>query len=64
MTDWKTVKYDAVVVGSGATGGIAAKCLTDGGANVLLLEAGPELPPQTCRETEKSHEEFAAIKSS
>jgi choline dehydrogenase-like flavoprotein len=35
--------YDVVVVGSGATGGVAAKELTEKGLNVLLLEAGPAL---------------------
>jgi choline dehydrogenase-like flavoprotein len=61
--DWKRVKYDAVIVGSGATGGIAAKCLTDGGANVLVLEAGPELSPDFQSEREKSQEEFESIKT-
>jgi choline dehydrogenase-like flavoprotein len=61
--DWKTVEYDAIIIGSGATGGIAAKCLTDGGANVLVLEAGPELPPEAREETEKSPQEFEAFKS-
>jgi choline dehydrogenase-like flavoprotein len=37
--------YDAIVVGSGAAGGIAAKELTEGGMEVLLLEAGPPLDP-------------------
>jgi choline dehydrogenase-like flavoprotein len=36
--------YDAIVVGSGATGGWAAKELTEAGLNVALLEAGPALP--------------------
>ena len=39
--------YDAIVVGSGAAGGIAAKELTEGGLQVLLLEAGPALDPAT-----------------
>ena len=39
--------YDAIVVGSGAAGGIAAKELTEGGLEVLLLEAGPRLDPAT-----------------
>jgi choline dehydrogenase-like flavoprotein len=32
--------WDAIVVGSGATGGVAARQLTAGGLHVLLLEAG------------------------
>jgi choline dehydrogenase-like flavoprotein len=35
--------YDAIVVGSGAVGGWAAKELTEGGLSVLLLEAGPSV---------------------
>jgi choline dehydrogenase-like flavoprotein len=61
--DWKRVMYDAIVIGSGATGGMAAKCLTDGGANVLVLEAGPELTAETRGEREKSQQEFEAIKT-
>src|SRR3954451_15298287 len=36
--------YDAIVVGSGATGGWAAKELTESGLRVALLEAGPLFP--------------------
>jgi choline dehydrogenase-like flavoprotein len=36
--------YDAVVVGSGAAGGMAAYVLTKHGLNVLLLEAGRKQP--------------------
>jgi choline dehydrogenase-like flavoprotein len=35
--------YDAIVVGSGASGSWAAKELTEGGLNVVLLEAGRNL---------------------
>jgi choline dehydrogenase-like flavoprotein len=35
--------YDAVVVGSGAAGGMAAHVLTSHGMNVLLLEAGKKI---------------------
>ena len=33
--------YDTLVVGTGATGGMAAKVLTGHGLEVLLLESGP-----------------------
>ncbi|MGE0127359.1 MAG: GMC oxidoreductase [Blastocatellales bacterium] len=38
--------YDAIVVGSGATGGWAAKVLTERGMTVLVLEAGRKLDPE------------------
>jgi len=35
--------YDAVIVGSGATGGVAALTLAEQGIRVLIIEAGPQL---------------------
>jgi choline dehydrogenase-like flavoprotein len=39
--------YDVCIIGSGAAGGTAAKVLTEGGLSVVMLEAGPELHPET-----------------
>ena len=36
--------YDAIVVGSGITGGWAAKELTEKGLKVLMLERGEDIP--------------------
>ena len=61
--DWRKVRYDAIVIGSGAAGGMAARTLTNGGASVLLLEAGPKLTPEACRPRKRSRQEFEAIKA-
>jgi choline dehydrogenase-like flavoprotein len=37
--------YDIAIIGSGAGGGMAAKVLTEAGANVIMLEAGPMWDP-------------------
>ena len=42
-----TKTYDVCIIGSGAGGGTAAKVLTEGGSNVVMLEAGPQLHPET-----------------
>jgi len=41
MWNLKTEEFDAVVVGSGAAGGIAAWVLVNSGLRVAMLEAGP-----------------------
>lgn len=41
-----TETYDAIVVGSGATGGWAAKQLSEAGLKVALLEAGRNVSPK------------------
>ena len=38
--------FDVCVAGSGAAGGAAAKVLTEGGLDVVMLEAGPPLYPE------------------
>ncbi len=38
--------FDVCIIGSGAAGGAAAKVLTEGGLDVMMLEAGPPLYPE------------------
>ena len=37
--------YDVIVVGAGTAGCIIARRYADAGASVVLLEAGPDVPP-------------------
>jgi len=37
--------FDVCIIGSGAAGGVMAKELCEGGAKVVMLEAGREVPP-------------------
>ncbi len=46
--------FDAIVVGSGATGGWAAKQLTESGLRVALLEAGKKITPKDFTEHTQS----------
>ena len=48
--------YDAVVVGSGATGGWAAKQLTEAGMKIAVLEAGPPVTPKDFSEHVQPYE--------
>ncbi|MBV9157039.1 MAG: GMC family oxidoreductase [Acidobacteriaceae bacterium] len=41
----QNVNYDVCVIGSGAAGGVMAKELCEGGAKVLLIEAGEAVSP-------------------
>ena len=41
LGDGMNERYDVIVVGSGAGGGVVAGELAERGRNVLLLEAGP-----------------------
>jgi choline dehydrogenase-like flavoprotein len=43
--DTPTREFDAVIVGTGACGGFAAKELTERGLTVLVLDAGPMPEP-------------------
>ena len=44
--------YDAIIVGSGATGGIAALTLAEQGIKVLVIEAGPKIKRLEASNTE------------
>lgn len=53
--------YDAIVVGSGASGSIAVKELTEKGLSVLLLEAGPYLGKKDFPNNEKASQKIKGI---
>ncbi|MDU8887139.1 GMC family oxidoreductase [Yeosuana sp. MJ-SS3] len=40
-----TQEYDAIIVGSGAGGGMATKILSEAGLNIAVIEAGPFFDP-------------------
>ena len=50
--------YDAIIVGSGATGGIAALTLAEQGIKVLVIEAGPQVK----RDEASNHEPKSTLK--
>jgi choline dehydrogenase-like flavoprotein len=56
MVDKADGQFDAVVVGSGAGGGMAAYVLTAAGASVLMLEAGRDYNPDEAPMLSLSHD--------
>jgi choline dehydrogenase-like flavoprotein len=48
--------YDAIIVGSGHAGGMAAKVMTEKGISCLMLNAGPEADYEKDRELKHSYE--------
>jgi choline dehydrogenase-like flavoprotein len=56
-TNGRKKTYDAIVVGSGITGGWAAKELTQAGLDVLILEAGPNVEPSEALDLSTWHRE-------
>jgi choline dehydrogenase-like flavoprotein len=54
QTNSPSEPFDVVIVGSGATGGYAAKKLTEAGLRVALLEAGPKITPRDFTEHKPS----------
>ncbi|MEZ5401791.1 MAG: GMC family oxidoreductase [Bryobacteraceae bacterium] len=49
-------KYDVLIIGSGASGGMAAHTLTGLGAKCLMLDAGPLVDFSRARTTRAAHE--------
>ncbi|MGA7343210.1 MAG: GMC family oxidoreductase [Terracidiphilus sp.] len=56
VDDPLTRSYDAIVVGSGATGGWAAKRLSEAGLEVAVLEAGRDVSPKEFTEHKPAFE--------
>jgi choline dehydrogenase-like flavoprotein len=56
IIDGNRTEFDAVIVGSGATGGWAAKQLTEAGLKVAVLEAGSRVTPQDFSEHVQPYE--------
>ena len=50
MQDQAGKTFDVIVVGSGASGGWAAKRMTEAGLQVALLDAGRDISPSTFTE--------------
>jgi choline dehydrogenase-like flavoprotein len=48
--------YDVLIVGSGHSGGMAAKILTEKGISCLMLNAGPEADYEKDRELKAAYE--------
>ena len=44
--------YEVIIIGSGATGGMAALTMAKAGIRVLIIEKGPELSPEKAFGTE------------
>ncbi len=51
-----TQDYDVLIIGSGASGGMAAHTLTKKGVNCLMLDAGPLVDFNRVRQTKQSYE--------
>lgn len=54
-------RYDAIVVGAGAGGGIAAKELATAGLHVLLLERGKWVTPFDCRKDDLANQRSSLL---
>ena len=54
-------KVNAVVIGSGAGGGIVAKELAEAGLSVVLLERGPWPTPHDCRKDDLRNQRTTAL---